>query len=329
MDETTPETEAEAMDRPERPGDILRRAREAQGLSMAEVAESTRVALRQLEAIEKNDFAALPGTPYAVGFARAFARAVGADEVEIARKVREELGAVSHAERYEAFEPVDPARIPPRSLAWVAALVAVVLAVGYGVWRTQFFSASTDEEISALTNRTAEAAPAAAPNRAAPAPATGPVVLTAIDDVWLRIYDEAGDRLFEKQMAKGESYTVPDTAKGPMILTGRPNAIAVTVGGRAIAPLGPPERTIADVPISASALLARPAGADGASAGAVSPPVAPAAASAGAAARPRVHAAVRRSAPHRASGSEGEATAGPAAESSGLSTGGTGGTGAN
>lgn len=280
MDESTPETEAAVNSQAERPGDILRRAREAHGLSMADVAESTRVAQRQLEAIERNDFAALPGTPYAVGFARAFARAVEADEVEIARKVREELGAVSHAERYEAFEPVDPARIPPRSLAWIAAAVAVVLAVGYGVWRTQFFSASTDEEISDLSNRAGEA-PAATANRAAPAPANGgPVVLTATDAVWLRVYDEAGDRLFEKQMAKGETYTVPDNAKGPMILTGRPNAIAVTVGGKPVAPLGPPERTIADVPISAAALLARPA--EGAAGAGAATPVGQAAASAGA-----------------------------------------------
>jgi len=84
-----------------------------------------------------------------------------------------------------------------------------------------------------------------------------PVVLTAQTAVWLRIYDQAGERLFEKEMAKGESYTVPPQANNPMILTGRPNALAVTVGGKPVAPLGPPERTIVDVPVSAAALLAR------------------------------------------------------------------------
>ncbi len=48
------------------------------------------------------------------------------------------------------------------------------------------------------------------------------------------------------------------TARDPMILTGRPDALSVTVGGQAIPPLGSPEKTISDVPVSASALLARP-----------------------------------------------------------------------
>jgi cytoskeleton protein RodZ len=90
----------------------------------------------------------------------------------------------------------------------------------------------------------------------APAVASA-VVLTATSDVWLRIYDQTGERLLEKEMKQGESFTVPPAANNPMILTGRPDALAVTVAGKAVPPLGPPEKTIADVPISASALLAR------------------------------------------------------------------------
>lgn len=248
---------------PDRPGDILRAAREERGMTLAQVADVTRIAQRQLEAIERSDFAALPGTPYAVGFARAYARAVGADEVEIARGVREELGAAGLTDRYEMFEPVDPARIPPRKLAWTAAILALVLATAYAVWRAQFFTASTDQEVSDLANRASEQA-ASEQRQAQAGPVTppplvnGPVVLTAQQDVWLRIYDAAGVRLLEKQMLKGESYTVPAQANNPMILTGRPDALAVTVGGNQVAPLGPPEKTIADVPISAAALLARP-----------------------------------------------------------------------
>lgn len=247
----------------DRPGDLLRAAREQRGMTIAEVAEVTRVAQRQLEAIERSDFSALPGTPYAVGFARAYARAVGADEVEVARGVRAELGAADPADRYEMFEPVDPARIPPRRLAWVAAILAILLGTAYAVWRTQFFSASTDQEISDLSNRVAVhpavqklPVPTSLSTQSA---SNGPVVITAVQDVWLRIYDAQGTRLLEKQMVKGESYTVPEQADNPMILTGRPNALAVTVGGEPVAPLGPPEKTISDIPISATALLVRPA----------------------------------------------------------------------
>lgn len=274
MNEVTPDAGLMDEEREARPGTLLRRAREDRGMSIGDVAEVTRIAQRQLEAIERSDFASLPGTPYAVGFARAYARAVGADEVEIAKGVREELGMIETADRYEAFEPVDPARIPPRSLAWTAAAIALLLAVAYGVWRTQFFAASTDEEISDISNRAGQAAPSAVSPPAAGTPsaaAIGPVVLTALGDVWLRIYDRSGERLFERQMAKGESYTVPPDANDPMILTGRPDALAVTVGGKPVAPLGPPERTIADVPVSAAALLSRPAARNGDESPAVQP----------------------------------------------------------
>ena len=253
---------------PTTPGAKLRAAREAQGLSIQDVAIRTRIAQRQLEAVERDDYAALPGIPYAVGFARAYARAIGVDEVAIAAEVRHAVhNSDMGANRYEAFEPVDPARVPPRRLAWVALAIMVLLVAGYTIWRTQLLTPPTGEEIARD-----ESAPAPAPKVGAPAPvppAAQPVVFTAVDDVWLRIYDEAGERLKEGLMKKGESFTLPASAKGPMILTGRPQALSVTVGGRAIAPLGPADRTIADVPVNAEALLAR--GADPAPAAAGAP----------------------------------------------------------
>ncbi|CAH0352016.1 hypothetical protein SPH9361_01739 [Sphingobium sp. CECT 9361] len=248
----------------DRPGDVLRRAREAQGLSLQDVATRTRIPMRQLALVENHEYAALPGIPYAIGFSRAYARAVGADETVIAASVRRELvdADVMNAPRYEMFEPADPARVPPRYLAWTAAAIALLFAVGYGVWRTQMFTPPSEEQIAAQVDpqstrpATGNGAPAARPTLP---PTQGPVVLTAVDEVWLRIYDGTGERLLEKQMKKGETFTVPADANNPMILTGRPNAIAVTVGGRPVPPLGAPERTISDVPISAAALLARPA----------------------------------------------------------------------
>jgi hypothetical protein len=58
-------------------------------------------------------------------------------------------------------------------------------------------------------------------------------------------------------MAPGDSFTVPRNANRPMIVTGRPQALAITVGGQAIPPLGTPDKTIADVGVTAEELLAR------------------------------------------------------------------------
>ncbi len=241
----------------------MRRAREAAGLGLDEVTSRTRVPIRLLAALEAGDYHALPGTTYCAGFSRAFARAVGIDEAPLVAKVRAEIAEMGGVGQgpYEFEEAVDPSSVPPRILAWVAAALVLLLAGGYAIWRMQLNTPPTDEQLQAerqTETRIADpTAPAARPATAAPQPATGPVVMTAVNEVWLRIYEPGGKRLFEGTLAQGKTFTVPDTAQNPMILTGRPDSLAVTVGGQAIPPLGTAERTISDVPVSAAALLAR------------------------------------------------------------------------
>lgn len=263
----------------------MRAAREAAGLQLAEVAARTRVPLRHLEALERGDYAALPGITYCAGFTRAYARAVGLDEKALVAQVREEIdrdGDFAGGDQYQIDEPADPARVPPRWLAWVAALIALLLAGGYALWRMQL-NTPPDETIAAPAE---VAAPRPSARPAAPAPVTGPVVLTAVEDVWLRIYDADGKTLFLRTLPKGESYTVPADAKNPMILTGRADALAVTVGGRPVPPLGTAERTISDVPVSAQALLARGAAPANGEGGVPVPAAAPAPAPTGQTAPP-------------------------------------------
>lgn len=242
---------------------MMRRAREAAGMSLDDLAARTRVPMRHLAALESGDYQALPGTTYAAGFSRAFARAVGLDEVALVAKVRAEIDAMGGVGQgpYEIEEPVDPSSVPPRILAWVAAVLVLLLAGGYAVWRMQLNTPPTDEQLAAerrtetrIANPAEQARTANAPAAAAP---SGPVVMTAVNEVWMRIYEPDGKKLFEGILAKDQSFTVPADARSPMILTGRPDALAVTIGGQAMPPLGTAERTISDVPVSAAALLAR------------------------------------------------------------------------
>lgn len=242
-------------------GQTLRRAREKAGLSLEQVAAETRIPRRHLEVIERGDFGALPARTYAIGFSRTYARAVDLDEGEIARQVREELGVQSANEvtRASSFEPGDPARVPSRGLAWFSAFAALLLiGGGFAYFKDYFFPGAGP---GPLIRPEAQQTPAPAQAAAAPTPAataTGPVVFTALqDDTWVKFYDANGEELMQKQMAEGESYTVPADAQGPQIWTGRPHAFAITVGGRSVPKLSEEDEIIRDVPISAEALLAR------------------------------------------------------------------------
>ena len=248
---------------PQSVGERLRVLREAAGLDLNDVGTKTRIPLRHLEAIERSDYAALPSPTYAVGFARSYARAVGADDAPLITQLREELGRKDPVARGDMpYEPTDPARVPGRLLAWTAAALALILAIGYWTWRSNYWG---PDAVTPVPSE-APAAPTAAaitdtPPRGLPgaAPVTGEVVLTATAPVWLRIYDASKTKLFEKEMAIGERYVVPRDADNPMILTGRPDGLKVTVGGRDVAPLGAAEKAIRDVGVSAAALAARSA----------------------------------------------------------------------
>lgn len=61
------------------PGLTLRAAREARGLSLSEVAQVTRFSVRQIEALENDDYAALPGNTAVRGFVRAYAKLLKLD----------------------------------------------------------------------------------------------------------------------------------------------------------------------------------------------------------------------------------------------------------
>lgn len=84
--------------------------------------------------------------------------------------------------------------------------------------------------------------------RADSIPSNGQVVLSATEDVWMRISDGATSApLFQGTLKQGESFRVPATARAPQLRTSRANVIRVTVGATTVPPLGPPERTISNV----------------------------------------------------------------------------------
>ena len=244
-------------------GERLRLAREAKGLSLEDVARQTRIPVRHLEHIEREEWDALPAITYSVGFARSYANTIDLDGARIGAEVRELLGGARAGGTTAAayYEPADPARVPPRSLAIAAAVIAVLLVIAYLVWRSSAVDDGSPADVAITQSEEQPAANAAAPNPAQPvqpaAAATGPVVLTAIEDVWLKIDQAGGASLYMGTLKAGETYQVPAGAQAPKLRTARANVLRVTVGGTQVAPLGPPETTISNVSLIAADLAGR------------------------------------------------------------------------
>lgn len=72
-------------------GEELKREREFREISLREISDATKINLRMLEAIESNDFKALPGGIFNRNFIRAYAEFIGLDPEIAVRKYQVQL----------------------------------------------------------------------------------------------------------------------------------------------------------------------------------------------------------------------------------------------
>ena len=147
-------------------GETLKRERELRQISLREISEATKINLRYLESLERNDFRHLPGGVFNKGFVRAFAQFIGIDpEAMVMAYLDEERSQEARAPKppgAAAPPAAEPAPAPASSPAlrwWVVALIGflVLLAVaagltalGYGPLASRFKSLRS--EATAVTS---------------------------------------------------------------------------------------------------------------------------------------------------------------------------------
>jgi cytoskeleton protein RodZ len=278
----------------QRLGAMLGEARTAAGIDLADISRDSRIPLRHLRAIEADSHDALPALPYTIGFVKSFARAVGKDPEAAAAQFRAETTKTPIVPMIAAIEPLDERRLPPRglmtlSIVGVLVIVGVVVAYSAGMFDrarpaavAAISAPATDAAVggastpgvSATTNNAAmsgnpavspatEIATSAPSEPIAPAPpstavvAAGPVTITPTEDVWVKIYDRATNSTVKIGILPANvAYAVPATP-GLLLWTGKAGMLKVSVGGRAIPPLGQPVETVRAVSLAPVDLLAR------------------------------------------------------------------------
>src|SRR5215510_11667082 len=67
-------------------GSRMRHAREQRGVSLRTIAESTKISVSALEALERNDISRLPGGIFSRAFVRSYAAEVGIDPEQTVRE---------------------------------------------------------------------------------------------------------------------------------------------------------------------------------------------------------------------------------------------------
>ncbi|WP_310449199.1 helix-turn-helix domain-containing protein [Sulfuritalea sp.] len=173
--------EVELVESPESntPGFVLRRARESRGQSIADVVQVIRFSARQIEALERDDYASLPGSTAVRGLVRNYAKFLKLDaapllaQLDPAVPVPEadvrpptNMGEAEHSNFIE--------QIPPKLIAVGVLLVVLVLAAYWyltlaGNEGLTLRLLGTDGAV-AVAPPSQLAAPAPAPVAVAPAP---------------------------------------------------------------------------------------------------------------------------------------------------------------
>jgi cytoskeletal protein RodZ len=128
------------MDPPIDFGARMKRLREERGIALRDIAETTKISVTALEALERNDISRLPGGIFSRGFIRAYAEQIGVDpEVTvrefIARFPDDSVGGGgSYATSSDAAAS---RRAMARRLALVVLILVVVVAIGAAVFFTR------------------------------------------------------------------------------------------------------------------------------------------------------------------------------------------------
>jgi len=108
-------------------GSRMRHVREQRGVSLRQIAHSTKLSVSALEALERNDISRLPGGLFSRAFVRSYAVEIGADPEETVRDFLAQFPHESVAGTSPSVLAVGPSR--SRQLVARAMMIAATIAV--------------------------------------------------------------------------------------------------------------------------------------------------------------------------------------------------------
>jgi cytoskeletal protein RodZ len=215
-------------------GENLRRERESRGVGLREVADTTKISLRFLQALEQDRVDILPGGIFRRAFVRQYARHLGLDAE---RLVAEFVYA------HEEHAPPPPAVADRRgsglrtALGVAAVLGAVALLLVLRPIPERLLPATSASSLAvvqpARTSDRVYPPPSLAPT---PAPEGLVLTLAARQDCWVSARVD-GRTVLERVLTGGERHTIE--ANGEIVLSvGNAGALQFTVNDRPGVPLG-------------------------------------------------------------------------------------------
>ena len=257
-------------------GDILRKEREKQKLSIHDVEEGTSIRSVYLEALEKGEYDKLPGEVYAKGFIKNYGNFLELNGEDLVRQFIIEITPVTNAiedsqpensksenqiaaknisEKYPSKQTDSTENVKSDSRKYLAAAVALIAILFGGIFYA--FSGSDSETVEVAKKETTTASPAVekpavvetqqvaqvvevpqTPPPAPVAPTVNDVNLQATfsGDCWTRVIVD-GNVAFEGMFNAGQTQTWTGS-KSVSVLVGNAGAAQFIMNGENIGALG-------------------------------------------------------------------------------------------
>lgn len=222
-------------------GNWLRRQREMREITLREIADTTKVSLRYLEAFEQDRFDALPAPVFARGFLREYARYVGLDPDEVVNHFLSVHQAAQPPRQPQEGEDYESGRSPSETQWRYGLVLGFALVVLLGLIALAAFLAErrgeADEQGGATVPVTvAPPPPPSAPqdSESEPVEEAAPlrVTLEFREECWVEAVMDGNRRVSELRL-QGESMQLE--AEESVVLTlGNPPGVQVEVNGHAL-----------------------------------------------------------------------------------------------
>ena len=214
-------------------GPTLREARNRRKVDLSEVEAAIKIRVRYLQAMENEEWDALPGGAYTRGFIRTYASYLGLDGERLADDYRRATGPPGGERAPKRVEPVPTARRGRRPLVSsrlvIVAVCLVLVAVVVGIALAGGNGGSSSSSTAASEGKKAPKKHAQAP--AATSKPDVAVRLTATAEVWVCLLDAKQEPLVDGQILEEGAEAGPFRSNGFEVALGN-GSVAMYVDGK-------------------------------------------------------------------------------------------------
>jgi len=228
-------------------GRYLQSTRMERKISLEKVSEETRISVRNLQLIEKEDLESLPAEVFVRGFLRGFARAVGADPAEAVKLYDARLELKNKLTVEGRFSERSSIRLWRNMALSVFALLSVIVLTLYGfsyfqnrvrLSETSKTDAISDKSQEALPRQDAQGSDAP---KGSPTNQFDKLVLsiTAAEDIWVKViidnkapkeYNLSSGEQLELEASMGYNLLIGNAGGCELKLNGEPVSISGKIG---------------------------------------------------------------------------------------------------